>query len=823
LGQPAIHRTAAQAPADKPNPVTPQVAASSTPESPSDSIGFHPDPIASAPEPLRIEIPDAASDSGPVVDKGPIVPADEPSPFNSKPSALITPDRAVSEERTIIRPAKASAELPPPIEAPFNESPTLLEPPSSLALPPAPELEIAPEPIELTDEKPTAMHPPRLGSASAPRDNLPGDAAPVPSKSTIIHLPPPAEKKRKAKAPATLPSEVAPATLPTIPGGFSLWAMLFLAIGAGLMWLTLGHPFDRESDWKSAQNAIAARNLLNEGFLPLRGGVYVTAAKDFAQARILDSTQPPLTTWTLAGWIKLFALIEGHNQTSERVLRAFPLACTVLALLLLYGLIKRAFGSGAALTVLILCALMPMTAYYAQVITPAPLCLALILIAAHGYLGFSRTRSRINLVIVVFGLILACLTDWPAYFFAIVLGISHVFQRLQPATSPAAIEPVATPEGEDAEDDEVEGPSRPVLSGILLILVPLAMFVVFFIYLRLNGRPLGDLFAAFSDVDSNGKALSYGEQLGLFKTTFASFWQGKHRFLDPFTIPALLLAIFGLLFWRRWSKRLSTASGELSRRAAGRIVLSLLAAQIIYTLLSPGMAQKQEVWQYTLAAPVAIFAGGFLVWLTVAGWRQGATRRFLPGLFDRAGWATAALIPLAAIGPFAWRMGYPTLRTPARPVEPSLRPAWVAILDKSTDPGDVLLTDLPATTQTIDGKPVLGVNPALPWHADRFILPDGLFGIDTTSDAGLKDILTRYENRRVLYLWFGQNPTPERQKFKTDILDKAYPRFEIPGLIAPPGTGEPNPTVYQLRGQKGTNWKPPNSLSTPVNPLTPLP
>ena len=163
----------------------------------------------------------------------------------------------------------------------------------------------------------------------------------------------------------------------------------------------------------------------------------------------------------------------------------------------------------------------------------------------------------------------------------------------------------------------------------------------------------------------------------------------------------------------------------------------------------------------------------------------------------------------------------PTLRTPARPVEPSLRPAWVAILDKATDPGDVLLTDLPATTQTIDGKPVLGVNPALPWHADRFILPDGLFGNDTTSEAGLMKIISRYKNRRVLYLWFGQEASADLQKFKTDILDKPYKRYEIPGLIAPPGTGEPQPTVYLISGQPGTGWKPLNTLTTPVNPLAP--
>jgi len=768
------------------------------------AAGTNPPATPSSPEPLRIELPDTPSSHT------------SASPFSSKPAGIVTPDLAAAEERTFVRPAKSSTPASPPPEIPI-EPPTLLEPPSSLALSTPEEIPAAPEPIAIAEETPTALTRPSAFASTTPRDNLPGDAAPAPvSKSTIIHLPPPAEKKRRDKAASKPVSEAVAAPLPAVPGGFSLWALLFLAIWAGLMWLTLNHGFDRQSDWKSAQNAIAARNLLNEGFLPLKGGVYVTAGKDFAQSRILDTTQPPLTSWTLAGWIKLFAIIEGHNQTSERVLRGFPLACTVLALLLLYGLVKRVFGSGAALTVLIICALMPMTAYYAQVITPAPLCLALILFAAHGYLGYSRKRSTINLFIVVTGLVLACLTDWPGYFFAAVLGIGHLFQRLD---TDEAVE-LGTDEAPESEetDEEEEGPSRPVLSGILLILVPLAMFVVLFIYLQLNGKKLGEFFSAFDETDSSGKALSYGAQYGNLKATFANFWQGKHHFLDPFTIPALLLAVFGLIFWRRWSRRLSAASGEISRRAAGRIVLSLLAAQIVYTLLFPGLARRVEFWQYSLAAPVAIFAGGFLVWLTVAGWRQGVNRRFLPGVFDRAAWATAALIPLAAASPFAWRMGYPTLRTPARPPEPSLRTAWVAILDQATDPGDVLLTDLPVSNETIDGKPMLGIPPALPWQVNRFILPDGYFANDTTTDPGLMKIVSVYKDRRVLYLWFGQNPSPEMTKFKADILDKVYKRYEIPGLIAPPGTGEPQPTVYLISGLPGGNWKLLNTLTTPVTP-----
>ncbi|HSI35359.1 MAG TPA: hypothetical protein VK986_17395, partial [Tepidisphaeraceae bacterium] len=781
-------------------------------------------------EPIRLELPPEATPE---------------SPFSKTPATLTTPDVAVAGERTVVRPARGGGGHRDevidvtPETGPSTEPPTLLEPPTALTPPAALGLEpVEPAPTSLTPirsrgeaakglmdeplEIPLAEAPtePEVTALHAPvrRDGGPGGAGPTPvavpnSKATIIHLPPPAEKKRKDKgAPATVATARAePGALPAMRGGYSIWAMLFIAIWAGGMWLTLNHPMDRKHDWKTAQNAIAARNLATEGFVRLNGGVYVTAGKGFETSRVLDPTQPPLTTWALAGWVKLFALIEGGDpMPTDRVLRAFPLACTVLALLLLFGLVKRVCGSAPALAVLAVASLMPMTAYYAQVITPAPLAAALMLIVAHGYLGWSRKPgSAVNFFIVIFGTVLACLTDWPAFFFAALLGVAHLFQRLERPESP-----VEGLEVEAEQGEEDAGPSRPIVSSIVLVLVPLLMMALTVFYLKMNNRSLGDLTSAAVEVSADGKPLTIGQQYALLGKSVSDFRALKHNFLDLFTIPALVLSVVGLVLWRAWSRRLARASDERSRRALGRVVLSLLAAQVALTGLFPGLARTWEFWQYTLALPVAVLAGGLLAWLTVAGWRPGAgDRRFVPGMFDRAGWATAALIPLAAVGPFLFRMGERTLHA-APPVKESgvMSPAWRGALEVATDPRDVILTDLHASNRTEDDTPLAGVHHALPWLADRYILADGMGGQQTTTEDGLKALMSSFKDRRMLYFWFGLDPKLE--PFKKDILDKVYKRFELPELKVP--AGSPKPAVYLIRGIEGANWKLMGSMVTPA-------
>jgi len=66
------------------------------------------------------------------------------------------------------------------------------------------------------------------------------------------------------------------------------------------------------------------------------------------------------------------------------------------------------------------------------------------------------------------------------------------------------------------------------------------------------------------------------------------------KWFDLLTAPAVLLAALGAIFWNKWSRRLSLASGEAARRAAFRILLALVMTQLTYTLAFPHAAQTRE-------------------------------------------------------------------------------------------------------------------------------------------------------------------------------------------------------------------------------------
>jgi hypothetical protein len=138
--------------------------------------------------------------------------------------------------------------------------------------------------------------------------------------------------------------------------------------------------------------------------------------------------------------------------------------------------------------------------------------------------------------------------------------------------------------------------------------------------------------------------------------------------------------------------------------------------------------------------PVAVLAAGLCTWLTVAG---GVGRRFHWGLADRAGWAVAALIPLLAVGPFAFRMLVKLPGKDAPKGDPNVDTSLVQALRDATDPRDVILTDWNQDRLRF----------GLPWYADRAILPYAGEDQDTHTIEGIEKLRQRYKDRRILYLW----------------------------------------------------------------------
>ncbi|MDB5321024.1 MAG: dolichyl-phosphate-mannose-protein mannosyltransferase [Phycisphaerales bacterium] len=561
-----------------------------------------------------------------------------------KPTSSQTPDDPPHREE------------PPARPSPFGSEPVEI----------APVDDVTPEPAyEVAASTPAANVP-----LEPITDGLPGDAAPtplvplkepvvMPRRSAVVESAPPTGS-------AAVPSAPAPRT-----GSFTLWMLIWLIAWSGFTALTFRRAANPQFDRSTAMFRDAARNLVQNGLLPIHGGMYVTAGNvhdNFYPGR------PPLTAWILAGWMKLL----GDN---DMIVRALPLAFTALNLLLLYALVRRVFGAPAALATAVICSLLPMTAYYARVVSPEPFELTFLLGAALGYLSWARSGSRFGFLFLCLCVILGCWTDWPMYAFAGFLAVAHFFRRRDLLTP--------LPAATDAAENETRPPGRPLVASLVLIVLPMAMFALFLVYLKLNNAGFGQLkgraieHVAEHDGASARVWFSCGYQ-ELFNT-FKHPRQLRAWLIDLFTAPALLLAVLGMIFWPKWSRRLSLASGEAARRAAFRILLCLLLMQLAYTLAFPHAAQTQESWQYYLIVPVAVLSACLCTWLTVAG---GIGRRFACGLLDRAAWSVAALIPLLAIEPFCDRVHGDATATAAaaQPTTQSAVPATATTTAPATKP-----------------------------------------------------------------------------------------------------------------------------------------
>jgi hypothetical protein len=520
-------------------------------------------------------------------------------------------------------------------------------------------VEIAPVDVPAAEPFPA---PPEYDVAAPPADALPGDAAPTP----LIPLNEPVAIRRPvASAPQVTMEAAVPTAPPPRTGSFTLWMLIWVVAWGGIMALTLRCPTNLQFDRSTSMYAIAARNLSHIGLWPIHGGMYLTAGN------VHDNVyggRPPLTAWILSGWMKL----AGEH---EMAIRALPVLFTALNLLLLYTLVRRVFGAPAALAAAVITSLMPMTAYYARVVSPEPFELTFLLGAALGYLGWARSGSKFGFVMLCLCVILGCWTDWPMYAFSGFLAVAHFLRRRDLlARLPAA---------PDAEGDEDLTPARPLVASLFLIILPMAMFALFLVYLKMNNAGFADL---------KGRAVEHvAEHDGGGAAARAWFDTIKHPgqlqswFIDLFTAPALVLAVLGMIFWNKWSRRLSLASGEAARRAAFRILLSLVLMQLTYTLAFPHAAQTRESWQYYLIVPVAVLAASLCVWLTLAG---GTGRRFACGLLDRAAWSVAALIPLLAMRPFVDRVhgSVPVVPAVTLPSTQASERAAVTTLPASTLP-----------------------------------------------------------------------------------------------------------------------------------------
>jgi hypothetical protein len=189
-----------------------------------------------------------------------------------------------------------------------------------------------------------------------------------------------------------------------------------VALYAGWIGGDLDEPWIGEHDWNGAAWSTAARHLIERPLSETRMGVSL----DHGSAS-LDPTKfyvhhPPLVVWLLGGTYMLFGV-------SETVGRLVPAAFTVFGALCLTGLATSLGGRRAGLFSLVAFLGMPSQLYYGRMPNHEPIALPLMIAATWASSAWTRRRTPLTFVGCLVATGFACLSSWPAFFFAAASGL----------------------------------------------------------------------------------------------------------------------------------------------------------------------------------------------------------------------------------------------------------------------------------------------------------------------------------------------------------------------------------------------------------------
>jgi hypothetical protein len=136
------------------------------------------------------------------------------------------------------------------------------------------------------------------------------------------------------------------------------------------------------------------------------------------------------------------------------------------------------------------------------------------------------------------------------------------------------------------------------------------------------------------------------------------------------------------------------------------------------------------------------------------------------------------MIPIAALGPFAYRAQISALGKADPRAGQGLYIQNAKPIRELTAPGDIILTDLVDQDRTVGERTLRGVQRALPWYADRPILVHE--GTETGernnhTREGIRATLEKYPSRKAWYYWQDQGPEQLFEQF-----NRTLPKHDLP-------------------------------------------
>jgi hypothetical protein len=277
--------------------------------------------------------------------------------------------------------------------------------------------------------------------------------------------------------------------------------------------------------------------------------------------------------------------LSGSDAPS--VARSVAIAFQLGSLLLLAALLQRFFPPVASLLGVFLFATLPMGAFFGRMVDYEPVCLFAALLQLSGFATLCETAWRRGLGLLLLGVVLGALVDWPCFFFAgaiIVVTAFHAWRGEAAAARAAALTGAAAAAALLLDVAHLRWANhgslerlREVLPGRTGVPIPDPMFLLgqlenFRRYFTLAGLAASLLVAAALALPGSALSLRLFElpkAIPLRSLLWASggaaaayvlaapFWAAKHAYWQfyflPFVVVSMLLA--GRLVWQASGKR----------------------------------------------------------------------------------------------------------------------------------------------------------------------------------------------------------------------------------------------------------------------------
>lgn len=313
--------------------------------------------------------------------------------------------------------------------------------------------------------------------------------------------------------------------------------------------------------WELVFQEIIARNHLIYGFAQTNFVSVVTVVNG---QNIYHISHPPLFQILIAISYSVF----GMHEWSARLV---PILFSLGSIVLIYLIVKKLWDTETALFASIFAAFMPMSAYFGRIVNFEPLVLFFVLLITFGYIYWTETNEKKYFFLMLIGVILGGLTDWPLYLILpFLLGYSLITKKNT--------------------------------KSIVLIFIIGCLVAAFYLVLKsyLIGYDAG-VKIWFTHVSQRSNA-------SMFLLRYEFYTRLFQRLLDWFTVIPLVLSLYGVYQSLRALLQEKILKDNIKNSEKHLIPLIILMFGLSYLLLFPQSTYVHSFQLFYLIPGVSIYA-----------------------------------------------------------------------------------------------------------------------------------------------------------------------------------------------------------------------